>query len=75
MSSVRKKTPEEADKQSDEMLAAINAAIKTMQTQIAGDNGVKGTLTDLIRLLQLRKDLEGERPRNISVRWIDECEN
>jgi hypothetical protein len=34
----------------------------------------KGSLSDLIRLLQLRKELDAERPRHISVRWIDEDE-
>ena len=58
----------------EEMLAAVGVAITALQTQLGTKGGAKGSITDLIRLLQLKKELEGERPRHISVRWIDACE-
>jgi len=58
----------------EELLEAIDAAIRGMQAQLKGGAGVKGSLTDFIRLLQLRKDLEGDRPRHVSARWIEECQ-
>jgi hypothetical protein len=59
----------------EELLEAIDAAIRSMQAQLKDGAGVKGALTDFIRLLQLRKDLEGDRPRHVSARWIEECQN
>lgn len=56
---------------------AVNAAIKKMTDDMkTTGSSVKGSVTDLIRLLQLRKELEGERPRKVTVRWIgEECDN
>ena len=31
----------------------------------------KATLSDFIRLLQLKKDLEEEQPREITVTWVE----
>lgn len=35
---------------------------------------LKGSLSDLVRLLQLRQELTVEQPRQVTVRWIDECQ-
>jgi hypothetical protein len=59
---------------SEELLEAIDAAIRIMQDQLKSKGTGKGTLSDLVRLLQLRKELEGDRPRQISARWIAEDE-
>lgn len=58
-----------------DLLATIDIAIDAMQKLLVQKGCEKGSLGDLIRLLQLRKELEGERPRHVSVRWIDadEC--
>ena len=54
------------------LLEAVDAAILAIQTKLgAKDGGEKISLTDLAKLLQLRKELEGERPRRINVRWIN----
>ena len=34
----------------------------------------KASIGDFIRLLQLRKELEEERPREITVRWVEPSE-
>jgi hypothetical protein len=36
-----------------------------------GDSDVKATLGDYIRLLQLRRELDEEEPREIEVKWVD----
>jgi hypothetical protein len=66
-------TPEEAE--SMELLGAVDAAIKTLQGKLKSSDWEKGLLADLVRLLQLRKELDADRPRYVGVRWIDECED
>jgi hypothetical protein len=66
------KTPEEAE--IEEIHGAISLAIRKVREDIRTGKGVKTAVPDLLKLLQLRKELEGSRPRHISVRWIDECE-
>ena len=58
-----------------DLLETINTAIQIMQRSLKAKGCEKGSLSDLVRLLQLKKELEAERPRHISVRWIeqDEC--
>ena len=54
------------------LLEAVDKAIFAIQAKLGGEGGDgKVSLTDLAKLLQLRKELEGERPRRINVRWID----
>lgn len=73
---VNNKPPEETA-QPQLLLEAVDAGIKAM-TDALKDNTkgtVKGSIGDLIRLMQLRKELADEQPRHITVRWIgeDEC--
>jgi len=56
------------------LLSAIDSAILAMKKTLTDKGIEKGSLSDLIRLLQLRKELDGERPRHVSARWIDEDE-
>jgi hypothetical protein len=35
------------------------------------ENGFRPTVADFIRLLQLHKEFEAQRPRNIEVTWVD----
>jgi len=66
------KTSEETEKNAA-LLGAVDAGIEKMRRQLTGETTDKtGTLADLIRLLQLRKELDGDRPRHITVRWVDE---
>ncbi|MEI9814983.1 MAG: hypothetical protein WDO18_21100 [Acidobacteriota bacterium] len=41
-----------------------------MEKRLAGDD-VKVTLADYIRLVQLRKELNEDEPREIKVTWIE----
>jgi len=63
-------TSEETE--SRELLNAVDIAIHAMKTTLGKKGCEKGSLTDLIRLLQLRRELAAERPRHVTVRWIDE---
>ena len=61
--------------ETEELRIAISHAIQAMSKQFGVDGTeVKGSVADLIKLLQLRKELEAARPRHVSARWIDECE-
>ena len=65
-------SPESAE--STDLLETIDTAIQAMKKSLKAKGCEKCSLSDLIRLLQLRKELNAERPRHISVRWIDEDE-
>jgi hypothetical protein len=69
----RNTTSEETETNAD-LLGAVNAGIEKMRLQLTGTEKGTGTVTDLIRLLQLRKELDGDRPRHVTVRWIGEDE-
>jgi hypothetical protein len=49
----------------EEMLASIEEKIN-----VAGQSG-KASLSDYIRLLQLRSEMDGIEPKEISVQWIE----
>ena len=74
---VRDELPEEETSGETErgssLLAAVEAAILAIQETLKSEGVGKVSIPDLTRLLQLRKELEGERPRRVNVRWIDQC--
>ena len=47
----------------DELLAVIEAKL------VSGE--YRASIGDFIRLLQLRKELEDERPREITITWVE----
>jgi hypothetical protein len=70
--------PPEETAQSQLLLEAVNAGIRAMTDALNKKEATaKGSIGDLIRLMQLRKELADEQPRHITVRWIgeDECDN
>jgi hypothetical protein len=74
---VNNKPPEETA-QTQLLLEAVDAGIKAITKALNAENSsTKGTVGDLIRLMQLRRELADEQPRHITVRWIgdDECSN
>jgi hypothetical protein len=48
----------------------VKKIIEKIETKIDKDE-VKATVGDLIRLMQIEKELEEERPQEIEVRWIE----
>jgi len=70
----KNKTSGETENGNRDLLGAIDTAILAMQGLLKTKGAASGSLTDLVRLLQLRKELEGDRPRHVSARWVDdEC--
>jgi hypothetical protein len=49
---------------------AIDSAIGKIQAQLESDQ-LKASVTDLVRLIQLRNELAGDLPVDITARWID----
>lgn len=49
----------------------VDKAIQNIGSKLETDE-VKGSYSDLIRLLQLKKELQAEAPREVQVRWGEE---
>ena len=49
----------------------VEQAIQNIGSKVEKDE-VKGTVGDLIRLLEFQKKLEEEEPKNIEVKWVDD---
>ena len=65
-------TPE--DIATERLIAAVESAIGVMQERFANlandSQDTKYSVSDLVRLLQLRNQLQADRPRIIAVRWV-----
>jgi hypothetical protein len=61
--------PEELSPE-ERIVTAIDEALATISTKINTD-GMK--IADVVKLLQLRKELANSRPRYMTIRWVDEC--
>ena len=70
-------TPE--DLAAERLLAAVESAIAGLQERLANiaseDKDAKWSVSDLLKLLQLRNQLQGERPRTILARWVEDPGN
>jgi hypothetical protein len=53
------------------LAAAVDAAISNIQGRL-GKEDTKGSVADLVRLLQLRKELNDSQPQKVTVGWVDE---
>ena len=51
----------------------IERAIENMEQKLDKE-GVKASVGDLIRLLQLQKDLGFDQPKQVTVRWVEKNE-
>jgi hypothetical protein len=49
----------------------VEDILQKLEESFTKEPGVKATLTDYIRLLQLRRELGDEEPREIKVTWVD----
>ena len=50
--------------------AVIKGVLERMEEQMKGD-GMKATMGDYIRLVQLHKELDEESPKEIKVTWVE----
>ena len=55
-----------------QLLDAVERAIGALSQHLSTKTEEKGSISDLIRLLQLRRELEEEKPRTVSARWIED---
>lgn len=53
--------------------ALVEQAIQSLEKRLKNDE-LKATVGDLIRLVQLERELEEEQPKEIKVRWIEPAE-
>ena len=72
-----KKTPEvkaeETPSEKRSKSALVNKLLDAAERKVTADD-VKASIGDVIRLLQLQKELEQEEPREITVQWIERAE-
>lgn len=54
----------------EEVEASIEAAIRKLLGKLAAD-GVKGSVTDLIRLLQMRREIAVQHPHEVLAGWTE----
>lgn len=69
-SKTRRATREQSDTSRAELL---EKAIHSIEEKL-GSSEVKATFGDFIRLLQLQKELQIDRPQEIKVTWIESSE-
>jgi len=48
----------------------VRRAIESIEAKL-GTCDIRVTLADLVRLLQIEKELDADEPREIRVRWIE----
>lgn len=53
---------------------AIDHAIDNIRQKLTTDD-LRGSISDLVRLIQLRKELIDEGPKQVTVRWVEEWNN
>ena len=51
----------------------IRAAIKIFEEKFE-DRKIKITASEYIRLLELKQQLEGDEPRGVKIRWVEQNE-
>lgn len=67
------KQRKEQGKLAEAILRDVDAAIGQIQKKLRSHD-LKGSTGDLVRLLQLRQELTNVQPRQVTVRWVDECQ-
>jgi hypothetical protein len=56
------------------LASAIDDAIENIRGKLTTDD-LRASISDLVRLIQLRKELNDEAPKQVTVRWIEEWKN
>ncbi len=57
-----------------QLLSVVDKAILAIRDQLEREGG-KGSIADLLKLLTLRKELDGDKPEAVVARWVDECDH
>jgi hypothetical protein len=60
----------------DNLIAAIDAAIKSITKMLTAraenDEELDWSLSDLLKLLQVRREIVGEQPKEVYAYWVDD---
>jgi hypothetical protein len=64
------KKPVRPKTRSEEQAELVKALLKKLEGKLSSKE-FKGTLGDFIRLLQLQRELDDERPAEIKVTWVE----
>ena len=68
--------PAPQDRATPQLVAALESAVGGMQERLANfaadGQDAKWSVSDLVRLLQLRDQLQGEQPCTIRAYWVDD---
>jgi len=48
----------------------VSKAIASIEQKL-GTDAIRPTLADLVRLLQIQKELDADEPREVRVRWVE----
>jgi hypothetical protein len=68
--------PSPDDLATERLITAVESAIDGMQQRLASlaadGQDAKWSVSDLVRLLDLRNQLQGQRPRTIRAYWVDD---
>jgi hypothetical protein len=68
--------PAPEDLAAERLVATVESVIAGLQERLANiaadGQDAKWSVSDLVRLLQLRDRLQGERPRTILACWVDD---
>src|SRR5437868_5861420 len=52
-------------------LEVLQDLARKMQKSLIDEQNTKATFSDYLKVLQLIKEAEGNKPRHITVRWVD----
>jgi hypothetical protein len=61
------------EREAQRTVRALDKAIRKIQERLEDDD-IRGSVADLVRMVQLRNELTEMLPRQVTVRWIDECQ-
>jgi hypothetical protein len=59
------------DQRLGRVASAIDDAIDNIREKLTSED-LRASVSDLVRLIQLRKELTDDAPRQVTVRWVEE---
>jgi hypothetical protein len=62
--------PVSSDRQAS-VADAIDKAIDSIRAKLTTDE-LRASISDLVRLIQLRKEMSDDAPKHVTVRWVEE---
>jgi hypothetical protein len=69
----KEKTRRRGKKTAQGVVETLDDAIENIRKKLKGQE-LKGSIGDLVRLLQLRQELTDTQAPQVTVRWVDQCQ-